>query len=213
MPWEDILVPAPPCYAEDPPYDYVLRKRLQIAHAQASDHNASNIAYEHEQKNRTRRLQTLKTGDLVLLRNMVLSPQQTKKLAPRWIGPYRVTKVRSAVTFDIQELQDGRTVTAHLRNLLLLPSDPTPQPPKVLLEVNIPLTEQEPFGAPLSTDPTRHTDTEPNQNSPPPSETPPTHPPPPKSTDPLRPTDVPRTQNAAPVSETSSTSPLPPQSR
>ena len=121
MPWEQLLEQDGLSYAEEPPYDKVLLRRLQIAHQQAKAYNEMNVAREHGNKNEGRQLPRLQVGQLVLLRNMVLGQGQSKKLVSRWIGPYRVTRVRSPVTFDIVSVHGNRRIVAHHRNLLPLP--------------------------------------------------------------------------------------------
>jgi transposase InsO family protein len=133
MPWDDILAPTQVSYAEEPSYDYVLRRRLQIAHAQALHASKSNTDLDHHRHNRNIEPNPLNVGQLVLLRNMVLKPGQSKKLVPRWVGPYEVSKVRSPVTYDIKHVREGRTFTAHQRNLVALPPDPDPSFPHPLL--------------------------------------------------------------------------------
>ena len=128
MPWDSTLSAERHNYAEEPSYGVELQKRLKEAYEQATEFNRQNQEEERRKCNKGLTLPVVSVGQMVLLRNMAISPGQSKKLASRWIGPYKVTKVRSPVTFDIQHVQNGRRVTAHLRNLLPLPPDPEPLP-------------------------------------------------------------------------------------
>ena len=80
--------------------------------------HAQDKRLELAEKNAREPNNTLKKGDLVLLRRYALDRQRGKKLEPRWSGPYKIQKFtnnrRSAV---VKGLEEGKSTRQHIDNL------------------------------------------------------------------------------------------------
>jgi hypothetical protein len=120
--------PNPPVYQEDPTYDHLLRRRLQIAHLQTAAHNEESTEETHNRRNRGLTLPPVSVVQIVILRNFTLGQGLTRKLVYRWKGQYIARKVRSPVNFDLECVSSGRSVVAHHRNILPILQDEEPRP-------------------------------------------------------------------------------------
>lgn len=64
--------------------------------------------------------ENLHLGDLVMVRRAKSTGQ---KLGFEWVGPRRITAVKSALVFDVQNLISHKKETAHARRLRLYRAD------------------------------------------------------------------------------------------
>lgn len=86
---------------------------------------------------RNRREVTLKVGDKVLLstRNLQLKNKGTKKLLPKWVGPFVITQCVGSVAYKLQLPQNLKVHPVfHVSLLREYRSDGRRQPPPVAIE-------------------------------------------------------------------------------
>ncbi|KAF4514124.1 UNVERIFIED_CONTAM: hypothetical protein B566_EDAN019140 [Ephemera danica] len=121
MPWDDILQPRRPCYAEEVDYVTELQQRLAFAHEHAIEFNRKAAALSRDHYNTKARNPDISEGDIVLMRHRP-GPHLSRKLSPIWSSPHRVIRMRSAVTADLENLDTGKTIQCHLSNLVKIQS-------------------------------------------------------------------------------------------
>jgi transposase InsO family protein len=117
MPWDDILQPRRPCYTEDGDYVADLQQRLALAHEHAIEFNRKSAKVSRDRFNSKASSPDISEGDIVLMRNRP-APQLSRKLSPLWSSPHRVVRLRSAVTVDLENLENGKIVQCHISNLV-----------------------------------------------------------------------------------------------
>ncbi|KAF4528673.1 hypothetical protein B566_EDAN015578 [Ephemera danica] len=161
MPWEDIFKPKRPCYAEDENYVDSLQKRLQLAHEQAKIHNEHAVELSHSNYNKKAQDPDISEGDLVMFKNVMPNPNLSRKLSPNYVGPFRVTRLRSPVTVDLENLDTGKSIQAHISNLLKLGSQFTIDTQNPVSDVRKERTQIEPT-PPVATHPLSDQPTDPN---------------------------------------------------
>jgi len=61
-----------------------------------------------------------KVGALVLVKNSLKLSRKGPKMAPNWLGPYRIHEVLNKGTFRLSQVKDGKKVLAQLYNMTRL---------------------------------------------------------------------------------------------
>jgi hypothetical protein len=94
-----------------------LLQRIHEAFVLAQQNLYLSRAYQKEQYDKRVNEQLYEVGDKVLLSMKTPILGTSKKLIPRFIGPYRVTKVNSNKTVEIRESPGKQTQLVHINRL------------------------------------------------------------------------------------------------
>jgi hypothetical protein len=121
MPWDDVIKPRGPCYAEEGDYVAELQQRLSLAHQNAIEFNQKAAQISCDSYNAKASNPDISEGDIVLIRNRP-APNISRKLSPIWSSPHRVVRMRSAVTADLENMDSGKIVPCHISNLVKIES-------------------------------------------------------------------------------------------
>jgi len=115
-------------FASRKEYNIELITKLQNAYSKALKAIQKSHISQAKYYNEKHKPMTFKVDDLVLLKSHYLSDKSkrfTKKFAYRWTGPYKVTRLVSPVTYEL-EIEDSNFVVHNIRNLKMYfdrPSD------------------------------------------------------------------------------------------
>lgn len=110
-------------YATADDYKCELAARLQTAHDIAREALKSAAESRKQRYDRKAKEVSLKVGSRVYLRIGEGAPGLSKKLSPKWKGPYRVVERISPVNLKIADIASGKTEIVHANRLKPAPND------------------------------------------------------------------------------------------
>lgn len=104
-----------PHYGEN--YVAEMLTRMKEVTQQVIERNAKSIDTRNAYSNRGRKERKYELGDLVYVKNEASEEGVSRKLASRWLGPYRVTDVITPVTYRVQKTHSRLKMTVHANRL------------------------------------------------------------------------------------------------
>ena len=120
-PYDEIFKPLRVKYDADVNYVSEFLQRMKIAHEHALYNIDKNTERTHANFNKNAELPKLKAGDRVYVLEPALKVGISRKLAKKWIGPYRILNLKG-VTAEIKEIHGTKVKKIHVNRLKLCKS-------------------------------------------------------------------------------------------
>ena len=102
VPMEDILVPRKISYFLDDKYEEEVHLRLKLAHQEAQTQLEKSFQQMKIAHDKGTKLPTFKVGDTVYLKVGNVKVGVGRKLAPKWNGPYIITRQTGFVNYEFK---------------------------------------------------------------------------------------------------------------
>ena len=116
VPMDDILTPRKLPYFLDENYEEEVQVRLRLAHKEAQAQLEKSFAKMKASYDKGTKGPNFKIGDVVYLKEGQVKPGRGRKLAPRWNGPYIITRQTGPVNYEFKT-KKGKLLRAHASRL------------------------------------------------------------------------------------------------
>ena len=131
LPFDDILTPShSPSYNDNPSMAEEVSSQLRTAFRAAQSYLKEAAKKQSQHRTKKEASVDIGVGSHVLLRNEVIPVGHSRKLVPKWIGPYVILERKSPVNFVIKDIQDDRKPNKLVHADRLKRIDYEPFPPR-----------------------------------------------------------------------------------